>query len=67
MGIETKQQRKEKIEYAFVSCELEGCIIPDCHREIGQRYIDGKISIGTAVQEMLQAADEITKAECCSM
>lgn len=57
------QQRQENIDYAFGSCELEGCIIPDCHKEIAKSYIDGEISIDEAIKNMLQEADRITKAE----
>lgn len=67
MEIETKQQRQENIDYAFGSCELEGCIIPDCHKEIAERYINGEISIDFVIREMLYQADEITKKEQISL
>lgn len=49
-----KEKRRNNVKYAIASCELEGCIIPQGHKEISERYIKGEITALAAGELMRQ-------------
>lgn len=52
-----QEKRRQNVNYAIASCELEGCIIPKEFHELAEEYIKGKISLkefGENVRKDLQ-------------